>query len=349
MKKKRIIIASGGTGGHVFPALALAHQFQNQGSPFLFIGGGLSNNVFFDRQQYPYYEIACAKPSLMSLNFPFKILRGVLQSFKAFRKFKPDLVIGFGSYYTLPALIAARVMRIPYVIHEQNSIPGRVNRLLSGGAQVTAIHFPEAADRLKGKIAEVGMPLRSGFEKKWERFSAKKSYGLNEELPLLLVFGGSQGADAINRLMYLSAPELKKIQILHFTGVKEWKKKLSARYQECGLKAFVAVFEKEMPKAWGAADLVLSRAGAASIAEQIACEVPGILIPYPHAMDQHQDANADYLVRLGGAKKLVENQVTVGLLLESIDTILANSNHMRQSIKNSKKEQKELIRLLLEE
>ncbi len=349
MKKKRIVIAAGGTGGHIFPALSLAHQCKNQEIPHLFIGGKLSSNSFFDNQTFPYCEVSCSRPSFKSPLFPLKIMRGAWQSIGAMRTFKPDLIVAFGSYYTLPVLIAARALKIPYIIHEQNSIPGRVNRLFAKGARLTAIHFPEAAKLLAGKSVEVAMPLRPDFYKRWDRQNAKKAYGFDETKPVLLVFGGSQGAEGINRLFYLSADQLKRFQVLHFTGGEEWKNKLTTRYQENGVKAVVVVFEKEMSKAWGAADLVVSRAGAASIAEQIACEVPGILIPYPYAMDQHQNFNADYLVRIGGAIKLIESEANVDSLLESIDTILSNRNDMQQTIRATKKEQKELLKLLQEE
>lgn len=343
MSSRRIVIATGGTGGHVFPAISLAHQLKKRGNSVLFVGGGLEINPFFQKEQFSFRDISCGRPSLKTPAFPFKIAKGTWQSMRALKAFHPDLLIGFGSYYTFPALIAARLLKVPYVIQEQNSIPGRVNRLFTHSARLTAIHFPAAANLIKGECRLVAMPLRPGFEIAWDPSDAKREYGLDPSRPVLLVFGGSQGAQAINELLFNTAPKLNNWQILHFAGNSKWAEKLSERYHQADIRACVKVFETDMAKAWGAADLAISRAGAASIAEQMASTVPGILIPYPFATDRHQDVNADFLVGLGGAVKLHQKDLTPGLLLETIDSIVPKLDDMRSCLQEHYKHQMELI------
>ncbi|ADI38737.1 UDP-N-acetylglucosamine--N-acetylmuramyl-(pentapeptide) pyrophosphoryl-undecaprenol N-acetylglucosamine transferase [Waddlia chondrophila] len=332
MDRRKVVIAAGGTGGHLFPALSLAHQLEKRGDSILFAGGKLGANSLFDKGRFPFQEISCARPTFKSPLFPFKIAKGIVQSVNIFRTFKPDFLIGFGSYYTFPVLAAAKMMKVPFVIHEQNRVPGRVNRLFTSSASFTAIHFPSVAGKIKGKCQLVEMPLRPGFEKRWDPVEAKREYGFSDELPVILVFGGSQGAEAINQLLYDSAELLTRFQILHFTGTVDGEKKLARRYGEAGIKAHVRVFEKEMARAWSAADLAVSRAGAASIAEQLAAAVPGILIPYPYATDRHQDANADYLISLKGAVKIPQSQLSPATFIEAIDSMLPKLESMRSAL-----------------
>lgn len=336
MSKRKVLIAAGGTGGHLFPAISLAHQLESKGDAILFAGGGLGSNPMFQTERFLFKDVTCARPTFKSPMFPLGIAKGIWQSMKIFMSFQPDFLIGFGSYYTFPVLTAAKLLKVPFVIHEQNSVPGRVNRLFTPSACFTAVHFPSVIEKIKGECRLVDMPLRPDFEKKWDSQLAKKEYGLDESLPVILVFGGSQGAEAINKLMFDSAELLKRFQILHFTGNESWKEKLVDRYCRAGVKACVKTFEKEMARAWGAADLTLTRAGAASIAEQLAAEVPGILIPYPFATDRHQDVNADYLVSLNGAVKIQQDKLSSERLIEAIDAILPKLNHMRDALRRHK-------------
>lgn len=343
MNKRRIVIATGGTGGHVFPAISLANQLKKRGDTVLFLGGGLGTNPFFQKETFSFHEITCGRPLLKSPMFPFKMMKGVWQSIRKLKEFQPDFLIGFGSYYTFPTLIAAKMLKVPYVIQEQNSVPGRVNRLFTRSARVTAIHFPSAANFIKGDCRLVAMPLRPGFEKQWIQSDAKLEYGFDPQKPVLLVFGGSQGALAINEILFHSSPFLSSWQILHFTGGVSWVDKLTKKYRSVGIKACVKEFEPDMAKAWGAADLAISRAGAASIAEQFASAVPSILIPYPFATDQHQELNADYLVGLGGAVKRGQKDLSPKYLVETIDAIVPKLDDMRSCLQKHQNKQIELI------
>jgi len=205
--KKRVLISVGGTGGHVFPAVALAGELmeKDQDIELLFVGGKLTTNRFFQGQPYLWKEVACG--SFLKKN-PFSILKtltnivkGIWQSHRIIRKFRPDLVVGFGSYHTFPTLIAARISKKQVLLHEANSIPGKVNRLLSRHVDVIGINFPETASYLYGTTVEVGMPLRPELKKaSTNKLEALKYYHLDADKMTVLVFGGSQGSRAINTL-----------------------------------------------------------------------------------------------------------------------------------------------------
>lgn len=332
-RSKKIVIATGGTGGHVYPAMALAHQLLKESSDLqiLFVGGGLARNRYFDRNTFEYQTVACAtfvKKSPKALLSAFSnIIKGIWQSYRILRKFKPDLVIGFGSYFAFPPLIAAKMVSSPVIIHEANSIPGRVNRLLAPWASLAAVHFPETLHLLKGNVLEVGMPLRKGFQKgTTTKEKAALHYGLNKDKKILLIFGGSQGARAINGLICDAIKQISnqtELQLLHITGDPFIVTEIEKIYQENGIQSCVKAFEDNMQIAWQAADMVICRAGAGTIAEQLEFEVPGILIPYPYAADNHQDHNADFMVAtVGGSIKLIEKGLASERLAASIDQFL---------------------------
>ncbi|KIC71315.1 undecaprenyldiphospho-muramoylpentapeptide beta-N-acetylglucosaminyltransferase [Candidatus Protochlamydia amoebophila] len=304
---KRFMITAGGTGGHIFPAQGLAQELIKKtfSSSILFVAGGLSTNKYFDRSIFPFQEISASplfsKNPFKLLKGVFNLLRGVWQSIRIIRKFKPDVVVGFGSYYTVPPLLAAKILRIPIVLHEANSIPGKANKWLASMAWRVGIHFPFTATLLKGNTIEVGMPLREGYQlDQIDKIEALSYFGLSKNNSTLLVFGGSQGALAINRLMRNLANTWKNtpIQIIHITGSIQEADDLKIFYANYQVKASVKAFEKNMHLAWRAAEVFIGRSGASTIAEAMEFEVPGILIPYPHATDHHQDKNADFLLIL---------------------------------------------------
>jgi UDP-N-acetylglucosamine--N-acetylmuramyl-(pentapeptide) pyrophosphoryl-undecaprenol N-acetylglucosamine transferase len=336
--KKKLIITVGGTGGHIFPALGLAKQISEEmTTEILFVGGKLTENRFFDLKAFPFKSIASAT---FSSKNPFEVCRSLLKINQGFwesrtviHQFKPDLVIGFGSYYTLPVLLAAKSVGVPFILHEANSIPGKVNKLLSRYAMMTGIHFPITSTMLYGKTLEVGMPLRDGYTKgTFPKEKAREYFQLDNNKVTILIFGGSQGAKTLNILCsdaFCEEMEWKsKIQILHFTGDQILSKILEEKYAGHQVNACVKSFESRMDIAWQAADLVISRAGAGTIAEEMEFEVPGILIPYPHATDNHQEKNADYMSDIvGGGVMILERKLTSEKLKEEIYKLLENDNY----------------------
>lgn len=348
---KKILIATGGTGGHIYPAMALAQQFARecQDTKVLFIGGGLSKNRYFDRSAFDYRTVPCGaftdKSPVSLLRSCMNICRGIWQSLAIIREFKPDVAVGFGSYYSFPPLIAAKMQSVPLVLHEANSIPGKVNRLLAPFASATGVHFPKTLELIKGIKCEVGMPLRKGFQKGNILASeARKYFGLSEKKATLLVFGGSQGADFINRQVQSALKGIKssrQMQIIHISGDPRQVESLQKAYKYLSIPACVKPFEDHMELAWQAADFVISRSGASSIAEQLEFEVPGILIPFPRAADDHQNHNADFLVKtVGGAMKIQENQITPEKLGEMISDLLDNNGILSDNMRFAMREYK---------
>lgn len=349
--KKRVLITVGGTGGHVYPAMALAKQLQNSETDILFVGGGLSSNRYFESSAFQYRQVDCGtlrRNPIACLQGMQKIVQGLYQSTRIIKEFRPDIVVGFGSYYTLPILLAAKLQHIPIVLHEANRIPGKVNRLLSKYVAVTGVHFPDTASLLKGKTIEAKIPLREGYQlDQVSTQEARKYYNLDSAPLTLLVFGGSQGAHAINHLfaealLALPIPLISQLQVLHITGDTAMTQQLRATYAAHGIRAHVKDFENQMNLAWQAADLMVSRAGAGTVAEQLEYEVPGILIPYPHATDNHQEKNADFMVEeIGGAIKCLERTLVNNQLAQKLTTLLSNEQqqleNMRQAMQTYKR------------
>ncbi|MBA2369195.1 MAG: undecaprenyldiphospho-muramoylpentapeptide beta-N-acetylglucosaminyltransferase [Candidatus Protochlamydia sp.] len=361
MSAKRILIAVGGTGGHIFPALGFAQELRNEIDPpsVLFAGGGLAANPFFDRSLFPYKQISAAplsgKNLIKCLKNVMALSQGVWQSIWLLKEFRPDVVVGFGSFYTMPLLTAARLLKVPIILHEANSIPGKANKFFAPSAWRIGIHFPSTASLLKGKTVEVGMPMRSGY--KLNQISKEEALGyfeLESQKTVLLVFGGSQGAKGINAIMKLAAIKWQNgaFQIIHFTGNQESAEEFKELYATHHIKACVKPFENQMHLAWRASDLFIGRAGASTIAEAMEFEVPGILIPYPYATDGHQDKNADFLVDIvGGGIKLAENEFNETLpnqwasLLASPEKLNQFKNGMRKYKKRP--DRKNLSQLVL--
>lgn len=332
---KKVMIATGGTGGHVYPAMSLARQLLREidDIQLLFVGGALSENKYFNHEDFPYRSVQCATFAGRDLRKSFKviahILKGTWQSRRVIKEFKPDVAVGFGSYFAFPPLLAAKMLAVPIVLHESNSIPGKANRLMSKFATVTGVHFPETARLLSGPTVEVGTPLREGYKcASTPAADAKAHFGLVPQIPVLLVFGGSQGAKAINLLLLECAKLLRpgSLQVLHIAGEAEMAQSLQRAYDQAGIHAVVKPYEARMDLAWQAADLAITRAGAVTIAEQLEFEVPAILIPYPKATDNHQEQNAKFMrSTVGGAFMVREEGLSATMLKAHVESMLQDN------------------------
>ena len=350
-KNKRILIATGGTGGHIYPATAFAQKVMQEhpGCQMLFVGGGLTKNRYFDSSAFDFREISCgtftSKNPLVLAQACVKIAKGIRQSSKIIDAFKPDVAVGFGSYYSFPPMVAAQLRQVPTVLHEGNSIPGKVNKLLALWATAIGVHFPQTVSLLKGKGVEVGMPLRRGFQRGCvSKSEARKYFGLEGDRPTLLIFGGSQGAQAINVKVQaaLKLMENKKIQVIHLAGDELLARDTQQGYAQLGINACVKPFEKRMDIAWQAADMVICRAGAGTVAELFEFEVPGILIPFPRAADNHQEYNADFIVEtVGGGRKYQEakldDRLLANVITDYLDEAGAKLAKMRHAMEEYKK------------
>jgi UDP-N-acetylglucosamine--N-acetylmuramyl-(pentapeptide) pyrophosphoryl-undecaprenol N-acetylglucosamine transferase len=334
MSKKKVLIAVGGTGGHVFPAASLGKELIDNNVEVKFVGGGLLQNKYFDRKQFSFQEITCG---FLSTRNPIKFLkgmlnvgRGILEGRKILKEFGPDVVVGFGSFYTFPILSAAKLTSsAPIILHEQNAIPGRVNRLLSPYVNFTAVSMPDASKVLAGNVRHVEMPLKVTHHISKEK--ARNHYGLAPEKRTILIFGGSQGAGVLNHTFLKSIPGLKDVQIIHFTGNSEMTLEAKEFYHKHQILSCVKDFEGSMNYAWSAADLAITRSGASTIAEAIEYEVPLIMCPFPKAMDNHQEKNADFMIQtVGGGEKILEKNLMPNELALQITGLPLDK--MKQSI-----------------
>lgn len=327
---------------------------QESGASIRFIGGHLDGNNYFLEEncgRFPFQGITCgslsSKHPLNLIKTAASIYSGFRQSCRLLKEWQPHAVVGFGSYHTLPVLIAAKWLKIPIILHEANSIPGRVNRFIAPYALATGVHFPLSAKFIAGKTVHVGMPLRKGFRKgSISRGEACAYFNVDPQKPVLLIFGGSQGAQALNSLAVeiVQKKYLRNdLQLIHITGTKEGATLAKKCYDTLGVVSCVKDFECRINLAWQAADLLIARSGAGTIAEQIEFEVPGILIPYPFAADRHQDYNADFMAEtVRGAIKLQEKEASSGQLQLSVASFFANGmenlHTMRNAIQCYKKE-----------
>ncbi len=303
----RIVITAGGTGGHLIPAQALARQLQaHPSSPeILFVAGGLTDKPFFARGEFRFVEVPSGRPRK-----PLRIANGTLQSLGVLSSFKPDLVVGFGSFHTFPVLLAATLGRTPIILHEGNATPGLVNRLFAKRALFTGVQFPNTP--IDNGI-HIPLPLRP-IESHTPQ-AARIALGLEPDRTTIAVLGGSQGAVRLNQIAHAALSTRPNIQVIHLTGHGN-------PLPHYPFPAHVVPFETRMPLVWSAADRVIMRAGASSIAEHLAYRISAILIPYPHAADDHQNANADCAVSWGGALKILETDLTEERLLAALDTPL---------------------------
>jgi UDP-N-acetylglucosamine--N-acetylmuramyl-(pentapeptide) pyrophosphoryl-undecaprenol N-acetylglucosamine transferase len=341
-----VIISGGGTGGHIYPALSLIHEIQKQEpeSAFLYLGArnGLEQEIVM-RENIPFQSLVITgfkrKISLQNIKTVMNFFRAVAKAKRLIRTFSPDVVIGTGGYVAGPVVYAAAKLDVPTVIHEQNSVPGLTNKFLSRYVDRVAVSMEEAAAFFpQGKCVFTGNPRASeilnGDENK-----AYETTGLNPGKKTVLIFGGSRGARPVNEavLSLLKKMGDKPYQILYVTGEVHYDKVME-EVQHIGLPVNVIIkpFLHNMPDVLAASDLVVSRAGATTIAELTALGLPSILIPSPYVTNNHQEKNARALEKHGAAIVLLENELNGDRLLDEIDEILTNEQHltnMKQSAK----------------
>ena len=309
---KTLMVMAGGTGGHVFPGLAVADLLHERGWKVVWMGNpnGMEAKLVPSRG----YEMAWVrftglrgKGLLRKLQLPLALFSACRQAWREIRRVKPDVVLGMGGYISFPGGMMARLAGCPLVIHEQNSIAGLANRVLAKIASRVACGFPQALP----SGAWVGNPVRTEIAQlppPAARFAARA-----DGTPLrLLVLGGSLGAAAINERVpqgLALLPENERPEVVHQAGEKHLEQ-LQSNYQAAGVAANCVAFIDDMAGAYAWADLVLCRSGALTVAELAAAGVASILVPFPHAVDDHQTANARFIANAGGAFLLPQNEMT---------------------------------------
>jgi UDP-N-acetylglucosamine--N-acetylmuramyl-(pentapeptide) pyrophosphoryl-undecaprenol N-acetylglucosamine transferase len=316
---KTILIMAGGTGGHIMPGLAVAEHLKAKGWRIAWMGNpdGMEAQLTAGRG----YDMAWIKVSalrgkglLRKLLLPFNLLRGFALAWRQLARIKPDVVLGMGGYVSFPGGMMAVLRGIPLVLHEQNSVPGLANKVLAWVASRVLTGFPDAfkhatwvGNPVRPEIAALPLPA--------VRYAAYERDGG----PLrLLVVGGSLGAQALNESVPQAMallPEALRPIVVHQAGALHLKA-LQARYAEARVKAHCVAFISDMANAYAASDLVICRAGALTVAELAAAGVPSILVPFPHAVDDHQTANARFLSNAGAAILLPQTELTAERLVD---------------------------------
>lgn len=306
----RVVIAAGGTGGHVFPALAVATELREQGVEVHFLGTAAG----LEARAVPAAGFPLVTVPMRGLRgagwrrwaaLPYALNRAVWSARKALRRLRPDSVLAMGGYVAVPAGIAARTAGCPLLLHEQNAVPGLGIRALKGLATRIFTGFPETARQLGDRAEWAGIPVRRellGLPDPERRYRDRQG-------PLrVLAFGGSQGARFLNQRLPASLGLARgSLEIRHQTGERELPAVREA-YRSRGLEAEPLAFIEDMAGAYSWADLVVSRAGAATIAELAAVGMPAILVPFPHAADRHQHRNAEALVSRGAAECIPQEE-----------------------------------------
>lgn len=338
MSNLRIAIAAGGTAGHINPALALAEELQERGHNIVFVGqqhkleGRLVTQAGFDFLPIEVQGFVRSKP--------WTALRALTKMKTAQKKIgayfdehgKPDVCVGFGAYVEVPLLRWACKHKVPYIIHEQNSVAGLANKLCAEHAAAIAVALKPAQGsfekRGKHAVSVTGNPVRSQITNA-NRDEARKKYGIGADEICLLVFGGSLGAQAINEALVANRDALLAlpgVHILHATGNDGYDTTAEALSltQETKKRYNLVSYIDDMGDALAAADAVLSRAGASTIAELVATHTPSILVPYPHATADHQTTNACVLSDAGGAIVLDDEKLSSPTFLIAITEVLTN-------------------------
>jgi len=340
----KLIIAGGGTGGHLFPGIAVAEEFlsRDPGNQVLFVGTERGIEARAVPAAGYHLELISAagirgKRTLSQLKGSAMMIYGYAQSRKILKRFRPDMVLGVGGYASLPMVLAARGMRIPRFIHEQNAIPGLTNRLLARFVNMVFITLEESARYFPAATTLLtGNPLRRQILNLVEKASSSNATddAKNADTFRLFVFGGSQGAHAINTAMIEALPLLKMSRcnmiITHQTGEKECAD-VKAAYHAAGVEALVTPFISDMAAEYAKADLIICRAGATTIAEVTACGKACLFIPFPYAVDDHQRRNAEALLKKDACFMMLERELTGGALAGTIRALSEDPDLVRRT------------------
>jgi len=326
-----VLIMAGGTGGHIFPGLAVADALQGMDTPVRWLGasGGMectrvpSSGISLDTVDISGLR---GKGLLPWITAPFKILRAVLQAMAILGRHRPACAISFGGYAAGPGGLAARLRGIPLLVHEQNRVPGMTNKFLARIAKKVLQAFPGSwppDSKITRKLVTCGNPVRKDVV---ELASPQERMG-NRVGPIrILVTGGSQGANALNRIVPQALallPDNEKPLVRHQTGSRDLDETMRV-YDELGIEAKVSAFIEDIAGAYGWADLIVCRSGALTVSEVAAAGLGSILVPFPFAVDDHQTRNAEFLVEAGAARLMPEADLDATSLSSELRAVIRN-------------------------
>lgn len=332
----KVVIAGGGTGGHLFPGLAVAEVLVERGHEVTIFISEKEIDVLAtrDRSEFRFEKLpGMGMPRLLSPAI-FGFLRSFNESLRVcrdfYRKFRPDAVLGMGGFTSTAPILAGRRRKIPTFLHESNAIPGKANRFNAKfvssvllGFQECEVHFPKA------HCETTGTPIRKSLASAVPKEQALAGFGLESGRRTVLVMGGSQGAHGINEAIVKALPQFKTlpVQFIHLTGTLD-EQVVLANYRREDVPCHVAGFCYRMEEAYSAADLVIARSGAASLSELSHFGLPGVLIPYPHAAENHQALNAEIFERCGAATVLSQAETTGETLAEKVRGLIEDPERL---------------------
>ncbi len=334
-----VIIAGGGTGGHIYPGIAIAQEFKRRDADtrVLFVGTarGLETKIV-PREGFELHLIEVAALKRVSLLKRIKSLLLLPKSFLAVRSLiqevRPDVVIGVGGYASGPVVLMASLMGVPTLVAEQNALPGFTNRVLARFVKAAAVTFDEAKKFFGDKAVITGNPVRAEFFSVLPKAVTEQTH--------LFITGGSQGARAINLAMIDALPllveEKDKLSITHQTGESDYDK-VRAAYLELGWRVEVKPFVEKMVEEFAKADLVMTRAGATTVAELAAAGKPALMIPFPFAADDHQRKNAEAVERAGAGRMLLQAELTPERLAQELLWLIRDPQQLARMAEASKK------------
>jgi UDP-N-acetylglucosamine--N-acetylmuramyl-(pentapeptide) pyrophosphoryl-undecaprenol N-acetylglucosamine transferase len=341
----KVILAGGKTGGHIFPAVAMAEEFKRRypESKVIFVGtkDGLESRIV-PKHGFKLIFI-CArglkrKASLRNLMLPCYVLKSLYQSLRILNQERPDLVVGTGGYVSFPMVLSARLRNIPTLIQEQNSYPGVSTRLLAFLVDRVCLSYLSSMEYflIKRKLTVVGNPVRAEIVSA-NRYEASRKFNLDPSKKTIFIFGGSQGAHAINQVVLESLDFLSENwQLLWQTGESDFvfvSEKAKGKKIKCEILPFI----EDMRSAYAASDLVISRAGALTLAEICACGKPSLLIPYPFATADHQRYNAEALQKEGAAEIILQRDLTGEILAQKLFSLFLDEEKLKRMAEQSKK------------
>jgi len=345
----KVLIAAGGSGGHIFPAIAMARRLKERDGKavIMFVGSRKElDRRIFEKENFDHRLISANKMpyrvSLKTAPFAVRLLADIVQSFFILISFRPDVVVGFGGYVSWPVTLTASVLGIRKVVHEQNVVPGRANKFLFNFADSIGLSFDKSAEALGGnhrKAVVTGNPIRDSIFRD-DKTAGIQRFGLSHSKFTILVIGGSQGARFINETFVKAVsglePEKKSlIQVIHITGIKDYEEVFRA-YESSGLENRTHSFIDRIEDAYSASDLVVTRSGASAIFEIAFFGRPMILIPYPYAR-AHQAENARVFEDGGAAVTIDEKKIDVDSFRRTLSELMADGSRLAGMSRSAKK------------
>lgn len=340
----KAVIACGGTGGHLFPGLAVGEVLVKRGWEVLIIISEkeIDSLAIQGRNEFRFERVqSIGMPSLLSpaiFAFSVRLVRSIGHCRSLLGEFKPDLVLGMGGFTSTPPIVAARLAGIPAFVHESNAIPGKANRLTARFVNCVLLGVEDCAKHFPRRPTEVtGTPIRASLKRKVDREEVLARLELKSDYQTILIMGGSQGARGVNQAVTRSLPHLagKKVQFVHLTGPGA-DKEVRERYDACKMTGYVAPFYHTMEELYAIADFAVARSGAASLSELSYFGLGAVLIPYPYAAEDHQTFNAEIFSRAGAAVLLKESEATGEALARILLEFLEDSEKRNAMAEKSK-------------